>query len=985
MLKLGTCCLAVALVLVVSMQPLASLEPGPSADHEHVRLSPPTTDKDPSQTRTGLGRHHLVRVSQTVLGQSGASPRAFAVDDLTGGIYVATQSGWLETISGATWTITNSVYLGNNTYPDSVAFDSDDQRVFVGTNPGNLLVVSPGNGSIVANLTLGYQAIALTYDPTTDEVYAGMGIGSAFVHGGSGDYNITAVNGATYAVSEIPSYPRTDTIYPFQIASDNVTGQLIALGNAGVAPWNDVVAFDAQNGSVDWNVSGGPFLSGPLYTGVAVDSRNGEVFLSNCQNDTIAVLNGSTGILAASYPVPALNGACATNGILTFDWGADSLLLGNRGSTIQDLNLTSSILSNPVGVAGLPTAMTFDESAGHVLVLDIDTSTIAVLEANNSQVESIASVGGSPDSVALDSMTGNLYVTGVDNVSVVNGTNDELLKSVPVGLDPSAVLYDPSDAEVFVANTDSNNVSVISTMTNSVVGSISVDQSPWALAWDNATDTVFVACMNLTEPTGDGYIDAISASAMQVSLRVSTGADSYPDGLAYVYSTDELFVAHALASLSPNLTVLSAASGRYVGSVPLPIAAEPGVMEYDSETGYLYVSNAGYGNNGVNDPDDIIVNPQNLSTAGKFADGEYPIGLAIDPAAGLIFATSLLNDTVEVVSASTLNVTAVGTVPAGSFPWGAVWNPVTNRLAVVDWGSNELTFFEYEEMYPITIVESGLPSGTNWSVTLNGSTAVSTGDNVAFSEPNGTYPLTVPAIPGYTITPPVGNVSVSGTNVTVNLDFAPNPPETYSVVFAESGLSPETPWAVDFNDVTQHGNSTQITFGGVPNGTFSFIVPPISIYYVAPASGRIGIVGGNYTENVVFTALPPHVEAAATWTEVAATGLCGPPGVYSLTIRLYGNATGGSPPYTYSWNFGDGSPPSTLQDPEHTYVSFPNVATLTVTDHQGNQSQESVTIPGVVATCPTPAPISLLPSLIVLALGTILGIVVGLVAYGRKK
>ncbi len=52
-----------------------------------------------------------------------------------------------------------------------------------------------------------------------------------------------------------------------------------------------------------------------------------------------------------------------------------------------------------------------------------------------------------------------------------------------------------------------------------------------------------------------------------------------------------------------------------------------------------------------------------------------------------------------------------------------------------------------------------------------------------------------------------------------------------------------------------------------------------------------------------------------------------------LTVSFTGSASGGKAPYTYSWNFGDGSALSTAQNPSHTYNSACTcTATLTVTD-----------------------------------------------------
>ncbi len=314
---------------------------------------------------------------------------------------------------------------------------------------------------------------------------------------------------------------------------------------------------------------------------------------------------------------------------------------------------------------------------------------------------------------------------------------------------------------------------------------------------------------------------------------------------------------------------------------------------------------------------------------------------------------------------------------------GFTSDPAGGEVMVAGLGEN--VTIAYERQFEVTFGTAGLPTGTRWAVTLNGSTNESSTSSVDFAEPNGTYPYTVGAIAGYAIATPSGYITVNGRNVTVTVQFTPLPPETYMVYFTESGLAAGTSWAVDFNNVTQRGNGAQIDFGGIPNGTFSFIVPAVSGYYEAPSFGLIGIVGGNHTENVVFTVIPPHVEASATWNEVSATGLCGPPGTYSLTVHLFGNATGGTLPYTYSWDFGDGSPVSALQNPEHTYTTYPYIATLTVTDARGNQSSTSVTIPGVTATCTTVVPVVLQPSLIVLGIGAGLGIVVGLVAYRRKE
>ncbi len=74
--------------------------------------------------------------------------------------------------------------------------------------------------------------------------------------------------------------------------------------------------------------------------------------------------------------------------------------------------------------------------------------------------------------------------------------------------------------------------------------------------------------------------------------------------------------------------------------------------------------------------------------------------------------------------------------------------------------------------YPVTFLESGLPSGRNWSVTMNGSTVNGSAPSIGYRESNGTdYPFSVGAVPGYTERPASGTVNVTGGPVTVQVVF----------------------------------------------------------------------------------------------------------------------------------------------------------------------------------------------------------------------
>jgi|GEM_PF-1086384 len=113
-----------------------------------------------------------------------------------------------------------------------------------------------------------------------------------------------------------------------------------------------------------------------------------------------------------------------------------------------------------------------------------------------------------------------------------------------------------------------------------------------------------------------------------------------------------------------------------------------------------------------------------------------------------------------------------------------------------------------------------------------------------------------------------------------------------------------------------------------------------------------GLSAGTYTctisvssNNAINSPQTISVTLTVTSLPLVASLVASPTsGEVPLTVSFTGSATGGTPPYTYSWSFGD-SASSSSQNPSHTYSTAGDyTATLTVTDSASNQDSESVTI-----------------------------------------
>ena len=64
--------------------------------------------------------------------------------------------------------------------------------------------------------------------------------------------------------------------------------------------------------------------------------------------------------------------------------------------------------------------------------------------------------------MAVNTATGNVFFTNsqADTVSVIGGSTDRVIDTIPVGANPFGAGVDPGTGRVFVANRSSGNVSV---------------------------------------------------------------------------------------------------------------------------------------------------------------------------------------------------------------------------------------------------------------------------------------------------------------------------------------------------------------------------------------------------------------------------------------------------------------------------------------------------------------------------------------------
>jgi len=121
---------------------------------------------------------------------------------------------------------------------------------------------------------------------------------------------------------------------------------------------------------------------------------------------------------------------------------------------------------------------------------------------------------------------------------------------------------------------------------------------------------------------------------------------------------------------------------------------------------------------------------------------------------------------VDGVSGSSSSSTISINVPTGTYGYqipaiaGYHASPATGSLTVS--GPYTLSIAFSQVVYPVTVTEDGLATGTTWSATVNGMTQSSAGSTITYYLPNGSYSYRISNVSGYSLTGGSGTLTVSG-------------------------------------------------------------------------------------------------------------------------------------------------------------------------------------------------------------------------------
>ena len=271
---------------------------------------------------------------------------------------------------------------------------------------------------------------------------------------------------------------------------------------------------------------------------------------------------------------------------------ARELLLFISNSASNYISIIDRSLERVIGavtVGDRPMGMALNATQDRLYVVNSASRNISVVDVTRfSVLDTIYLTAGIlpvdiviiPDDNNL--IEGKLYIANriSNDVTVVSTVAKRTLKSVAVGIGPSAIAADAVRKEVYVTNEKSNNLSIINAIDDTLVANITVDNRPTGVFVGK--DKIYVF------NEGSNRISIISPSLRKVVATISVEG---PPKRGMQGFSKRLFVANTAAN------TLTFFNSQDVVTRTIPVGIMPTGLAGDEKRNRLYVTN--YGDNTV--------------------------------------------------------------------------------------------------------------------------------------------------------------------------------------------------------------------------------------------------------------------------------------------------------------------------------------------------------------------------------------------------
>jgi YVTN family beta-propeller protein len=461
------------------------------------------------------------------------------------------------------------------------------------------------------------------------------------------------------------------------------------------------------------------------------------------------------------------------------------------------------------------------------------------------------------------------------NVSVINTSNNTVVKTITVGTNPFAVAVDQAGKNVYVANYGSANVSVISTSSNAVVATIPVQTQPEGVVVSPSGKTAYVA------NGGSGSVSVVNTGTKKVTVTITVG--KAPAGMGILANGTFLYVVNYG---SDNVSVISTLTNAVVATVT--VGGGPAWVAVSPDGSMAYVTNQS--SNSVS----VIQTANNtvVNTITGLASGVYGDAVSIDGHWLYVASAGVVN----VIDTNTQSV--VATIPTGGNGYTLVSFSQDSAFAYVTESTNSVAVINTAtKTVAATVTVGGTPTG----VAVMGLMKVSTVAG-GYVGDKGAATKAALGAPYSSVLDGAGNLFISDVimhrirkvdasgNITTYAGNGicgyngENVKASSSMVCGPNGLALDTSGNLIFADgangrIRKIDHSTQLVTTVAGNGVFGYDPSQDGGPALNAAIGQSFQItydaAGNLYFDQVGNCVVRKVDTSGTITTVAGTGTCG--------------------------------------------------------------------------------------------------------------
>lgn len=295
----------------------------------------------------------------------------------------------------------------------------------------------------------------------------------------------------------------------YQVAYSEASNALFVTAAVGRPPvtQSELLKLDPETLEITARVTPGQIAGhtdGRVYAvyGIAVDDANGNVWVTNTRDDSVAVYRQSDLSLVKQFDTGVLPHGrdvvvdTKDNRVWASGFGGGKFVAFDATTleVVQDLTVPSGVRGEEFG----PMALTVDPVGGKLYSVGLSTGEVVVLDGATGAVDKMfrfPTINGGIG-VAIDPVGRRLYVAaqGSDNLVIANADTGEVLHDVYVGAGAVYVAFDPHTKLAYVASRGAGTITAVDA-NGTIVANLDGGTFP-----------------NHVLPTGDGTVYAINKS-----------------------------------------------------------------------------------------------------------------------------------------------------------------------------------------------------------------------------------------------------------------------------------------------------------------------------------------------------------------------------------------------------------------------------------------------------------------------------------------